>query len=141
MNYNANIRFYNRSGIAIGELDGDCLVKTVRSSAHMLRNPRGWTWDVAVLDDAREAGATWTRIHDEDTGRVYTASLEAFEEYGKKIDRGYGEQVCLPFKYWQVKYWQAHSLISPTSDKIISPISDETTAPVQLLLWSDNANL
>jgi hypothetical protein len=91
----------NVYGRIVGEIIDGCLVKSVRSSIHMLKDPRGWTWDEKILKRAELAGVRHTKILDEDTGVIYEARLSDFHLYGKRIDRGFGKQICLPLEHWK----------------------------------------
>lgn len=89
-------------GRVVGWVEKDTLRKNVNASRHMLQNPRGWAWDVSILDNAEKKGVMYTEIHDQETQVVYHASLQAFRRYGVKLERGFGPQICLPLTYWQV---------------------------------------
>lgn len=94
---------YNTKGQAAGQIWPDlCLIKRARASRHMLRNPHGWAWDTRILEEAKEKGVFIVYIIDEDTNTVYEAPLDEFWAHGQRIDRGHGEQICLPLKYWQI---------------------------------------
>ena len=90
------------SGRIVGEIIDDLLVKSVRSSRHMLRDPRGWAWDEAIITEAEAQGVNYTFIRDDETGKVYGAKLSDFRKYGVRVNRGYGVQICLPLEYWHV---------------------------------------
>jgi len=89
-------------GRIVGWLKKDTLGKNVKASRHMLQKPRGWAWDVSILDEAERQGVTQTEIHDQETNRVYRAPLEAFRRHGVKLNRGFGLQICLPIMFWEI---------------------------------------
>lgn len=92
----------NSAGRVVGEISNGVLRKKMFASRHMLRDPRGWTWDAAILDAAERAGVLTSRITDKETGAVFTAPISAFRAYGIALDRGFGPQICLPIEHWQV---------------------------------------
>ncbi len=74
--------------------------------------PRGATglyhlaWEVPTLQDlatARAAGALGVRVEDTESGRVYLADWAALDAHGYTFDRGYGRQIALPLRYWQLE--------------------------------------
>ncbi len=89
-------------GRVIGRIDGDILSKHARASRHLLRNPLGWCWDKVVLEQAKREGVYLVTIFDDESGMVYVVFLSNFLGFGIPIDRGFGEQLCLPLKYWDV---------------------------------------
>ena len=68
----------------------------------MLRQPRGWAWDVDILEEVELQGVTHTEILDAETGKKYRAAIKDFWEHGVIIDRGHGKQMVLPISYWQI---------------------------------------
>ncbi len=88
-------------GRVVGEVRDGVLVKRVRRSAHMLRKPRAWACDVAVLREAERLGARTVEIHDTETGDVYTAPVARFWARGFPVRRGHGEQVGLALSAWE----------------------------------------
>jgi hypothetical protein len=124
------IKLRGINGFIVAEVRGDCLFKRAWSSRHMLRKPQGWAFDFDILDDADYLGATWVLIIDEETGIAYSAELGAFWEQGIFIDRGYGEQLCLPLDQW------ATQRKPPTSD--VSQYLDYYRAPQKLPTSEEN---
>ncbi len=95
--------YFNTFGKAVARLEGRTLTKKVRGSVHMLRQPRGWAFDAAILEAAKRDGAVAAEVRDLETGLVYWASLSAFDRWGVRFDRGHGRQICLPLDRWQVE--------------------------------------
>lgn len=89
-------------GRIIGWVKNDVLGKKVKASKHMLQKPRGWAWDVSIIDEAEKLGARRTEIFDQESGKYYKASLERFHMHGVKLDRGFGPQLCLPIAFWTI---------------------------------------
>ena len=97
-----NNKIFSENGRIIGWSEKDAICKRVNASKHMLRTPRGWAWDVFVLERANCDGFNKSIIYEMENDLVYQANLEDFWRHGVPINRGYGEQICLPLKYWQV---------------------------------------
>lgn len=95
--------YYTQNGKVAATLEGRTLKKRVRGSAHMLRRPPGWAIDVAIFEAARQSGALTVEVHDIETRRVYRAPIEAFDLYGIRFNRGFGDQVALPLSHWRVE--------------------------------------
>jgi hypothetical protein len=74
--------------------------RRVEGSRHFLRKPPSITNDVAALAEAERLGADRVRIVDAETGIEYTCIIAVIREHGTYIDRGYGQQIALPFAYW-----------------------------------------
>jgi hypothetical protein len=84
----------------VGAVKNGVFYKRVRGSVHALRNPPGWALDVESLRQAEAAGAREVEIDDEETGLTYRADFETIRTHGLPIDRGFGEQIALPFRWW-----------------------------------------
>lgn len=93
----------NDFGKIIGWVESDSLNKNISSSKHMLLKPKGIAWDFSVLERARKENLKRIYVHDKETGNEYEATLEDIFHYGVRINRGFGEQIVLPLKYWQKK--------------------------------------
>ena len=93
----------SENGRIVGWIANDVLWKNAKESRHMLRRPRGWAWDACILEKAERLGASHTEIHEQEAKVVYRAKLEDFRCHGVKIDRGFGSQICLPIRYFQVQ--------------------------------------
>jgi hypothetical protein len=90
---------FNAQGKPIGYVDGDgWLVKThLDPDKHMLRKPEGWASDVAHVALPIK-GIRLVTVG----GVVWEAGIELWRRYAIAIDRGFGRQVVLPARYWQV---------------------------------------
>ncbi len=95
--------YCNTRGKPVASLVGRTLTKNVRASVHMLRQPRGWAFDLDILRQARADGAVAAEVRDLETGLTYWATLSAFDRWGVRFNRGFGEQICLPLDRWQVE--------------------------------------
>jgi len=102
--------YFNAAGKPVARLSGKTLHKKVRGSAHMLRQPLAWAFDLNILETARQDGAEWVEIADIESGKVYRAPLVAFFLHGIRIDRGHGQQIALPLARWYVEAMGARQL-------------------------------
>ena len=102
LDYITSVKVRLTDGRVVGEVRGDVLVKRVQGSKHMLRTPRAWAVDVAVLRQAEALGARTVEVHDLEDGTVYRAPLERFWQRGIRVNRGHGEQRGLLLADWQV---------------------------------------
>jgi len=93
---------YREDGKFVALVENGVLIKHVRRSKHMLQKPQGWAWDDTCLEQAERLQAHQTQIFDDETGLIYTASISDFRRYGVQFNRHFGQQTCLPVKYWQV---------------------------------------
>ncbi len=90
------------SGGNLGTYDGVDLEMRAKSSQDMVRRPKGWAWSEEAIWWAEYLHIDFTRIYDDDTGKVYRARISDFRLYGVEKDRGYGAEICLPLRYWRV---------------------------------------
>jgi hypothetical protein len=95
--------YFSTTGKPIATLQGNVLKKRVRGSLHMLRRPPAWAVDAIVLQQARQDGAATVEVEDIETRRRYTAPIEAFDRWGIRFNRGFGDQVALPLSHWQTE--------------------------------------
>jgi len=101
-NYNMKSPVYRGDGKVIGYILNGTLHKSVCSEKHMLQKPKGWAWDVDVLFEAEKDGVSQIEIQDRKSGETYHVSIHDYWEYGIGFNRGWGDQIVLPLKYWQV---------------------------------------
>lgn len=95
---------YNDLGIKTGSITTDpdgtvWLVKYVNPLRHKLRTPEGWAVDTRHLRQLAEAGGRGVRLH-LTTGTALEAELDLWGTRAFEIDRGHGEQMVLPSKWW-----------------------------------------
>jgi hypothetical protein len=88
----------------IGEIDGEKLKIYASSERHMLQQPRGWSVQTSILQQAKSANVKSVEIIDKELGVVFTSPLDCFWSDGIFVDRGFGEQLCLPINYWKWIY-------------------------------------
>lgn len=92
-------------GKVVGEFVTDqgevWLLKTgLDESKHMLLEPKGWATDKEHIDKLALYRGKGVRIETVQS-RVWIGTLQAFLSYGVNINRGSGEQVALPIRYWR----------------------------------------
>jgi hypothetical protein len=90
----------NVDGRVIGEVVGREFRKRVRGSIHFLHEPEGIASDVKALYDAKRLGADRVKVTDAETGIIYTSPIALIFAKGVRLDRGHGEQIVLPRRWW-----------------------------------------
>ncbi len=91
------------AGRPIGTIEGTTWKKRVKGSKHFLRAPAGIAADLTALAEASSLGATSVEVEDLETQATYTAPISAFFQHGVVIDRGFGRQRVLQFRWWSAK--------------------------------------
>jgi hypothetical protein len=84
----------------VGVVRGNLFIKKVHAHIHFLEIPPAIANDISVLRDAEKAGATICLIIDLDTKKKYYASFKQIWKIGFEFNRGHGDQIGLPMKYW-----------------------------------------
>lgn len=87
---------------AIGYVSGRTFHKVIVGSKHLLRRPPAIAFDRCTLADARRAGALAVAVTDRETGRTYRATLDTIETDGFAVRRGFGDQVALALRGFEV---------------------------------------
>ena len=90
----------------------------------------GISYYVGVMAEVDRLGANRVRIKNGDTHEVFCASIAAIRQYGKPINHGYGEQIAMPWAYWQ-RSGATTKANEPTKQP--KPIAEVVAA--QLSLW------
>jgi hypothetical protein len=70
--------------------------KQCRASRHFLKRPPSIAVDLSDLRAALAAGAHWLEVKDVESGIVWATRLDALQEHGLEVSRGFGPQVALP---------------------------------------------
>ena len=88
-----------------GAIVDGVLVKIGAERKHMLHGypGPGWAFAITALTIARSLGVQAVRVEDRETGKVYRASMATLDDHGERFDRGYGEQIVLHLKHWQLQ--------------------------------------
>lgn len=104
LNYSINNKnpIYRGDGKVVGYTEGQTLHKTVKGDKHMLQKPHGWAWDTDILAEAARRDVISVEIYDRESSNTYIATIQAFWDFGVGLNRGFGDQICLPIKYWQI---------------------------------------
>lgn len=76
------------------------LFKSARESIHFLKKPAGIAIDLKVFNEARSK-VKYIQVYGKESGIYYTSRVIDFIRYGFVINRGHGEQIVLPLKYWE----------------------------------------
>ena len=100
-----DIKIHNNSGRKVGYVgfDDDGTLrfhKTITGSKHMLRKPLAIALDSSIFAQLKLFGCEYIEVTDWETGFVYVATVEQFEEKSLEINRGYGLQLALPLQDW-----------------------------------------
>jgi hypothetical protein len=85
----------------VGAVRGGEFIKKVKGSRHFLRKPPSIAFDLNSIEEARTCGANSVRIIDKETGKIYQAFISTIFAKGFQVNRGYGKQIGLEFRYWQ----------------------------------------
>jgi len=86
----------------VGKVEKDTFYKTVDGSRHFLRIPKAICFDEQSLREAERAGAVQVAVTDRETGKAYHASIQLVWDSGFRVNRGFGNQIALPFDKWQI---------------------------------------
>lgn len=81
-------------------IKNDVLFKSARESIHFLKRPEGIAIDLNIFNEARNK-IKYIQVYGKESGIYFTARVIDFVRYGFVINRGYGEQIVLPLKYWE----------------------------------------
>ena len=90
------------AGYKVGTLEGDTLKRHVHFETHILQHPRGWSFDLDALKEAKEYGVTKVEVTDDDSGRRYCATLDDFFQKGVLVGEWAGH-LCLEIAHWTPK--------------------------------------
>ena len=89
-------------GHVVGKVKQNTFYKVVDGSRHFLRVPPAICFDVQSLRDAERAGAAYAEVANRENGKVYRSPIQLIWDCGFKVNRGFGDQIALPFDNWQV---------------------------------------
>lgn len=98
-------------GKTVGVIENRVFVKRVDGRKHFLHKPPAIALDLNSIRQAQQFGAVEARIIDTASGIEYVAALQFIKEKGFYLERGHGEQVALPMKYWAKHDTRQMSLI------------------------------
>ena len=87
----------------MGEVENGKFKKRIQFSKHALHTPPALALSVESIIQAERFGAQEIEITDVESGRVYSCSLEHFNRYSWKIQRGgFEPQRALALERWSV---------------------------------------
>lgn len=95
-----NTPIYSSNSRIIGHVAGATFYKRVARSRHFLRQPPAIAFDVDSLAAAERAGAERVDVLDVEGGKHYKASIATIWREGRRLNRGYGEQIYLRLDLW-----------------------------------------
>lgn len=96
-------RYLRANGRVVAELLPDGTLD--RFNWQLLRHPQpSIGYDVDLLQSAQQQGATLARNRNTTQGISYTAPIERIHRLGFTRDHGYGVQVFLPLRFWDVTH-------------------------------------
>jgi len=70
---------------------------------HKLQKPIGWAWNIEYVEKWKRQGVTDLIVIAPWENRRYSATFELFLQKAFIINRGYGDQLVLPEKYWNIE--------------------------------------
>jgi hypothetical protein len=83
-----------------GYTDGKTFYRDVDPSRHLLRKHNGYAIQDSVLNELVDRGVETVVL--QEPNRRLVSNLEDWQDYGKPIDLGHGEQTVLPVTYMSV---------------------------------------
>jgi hypothetical protein len=92
---------YTVGGKVAGVYDTEaCVFRKRCRNEHLLRRPPAVCVDESVLEELVRLGCRVIEVELVEQNRRLRASIDAFYTHGFRFNRGYGEQVGLPLRYW-----------------------------------------
>lgn len=98
-----NIQSIKVNGKIVGEVEGGWFKKRIQGSKHFLKKPPAIAFDKESLFEAQRYGATMVQVTDTETGTVYKSSIDKIFEIGLELNRGFGEQIAMTFRFWDTE--------------------------------------
>ena len=94
---------YDNNGKIVGRIVGGWIEKVnIDPAKHKLRSPEGYATDAAhinKLTNGTDAKGIRLKLID---GTVLEASIEDLDNHAVQINRGYGDQIVLPMRWWTI---------------------------------------
>lgn len=85
----------------VGIIRGKTLTKSIYGSRHILHKPEpSIAIDRDALDQAEQVGAVDIAVIDQESGVLYSSTIEHFRECAFEVDYGYGLQLALALAGW-----------------------------------------
>ena len=93
-----NVRVGRR---VVGKVKNGVFYRNIQGSRHLLRMPPAIALAVECVEQAIRYGATAIEVTDKETGRVYHSTIENFQQYSFKLQRGgFEPQLALTLERW-----------------------------------------
>ncbi|QPM68194.1 hypothetical protein [Atribacter laminatus] len=80
--------------------NGDVLFKRCFESRHFLRIPEAIAVDAEILNEAIAQGVKYVQIFGKESQMYFTTSIKTFKAHCLELDRKFGLQYALIFRYW-----------------------------------------
>lgn len=95
------MRFTDRLGRHIGDLENGVFRKKVEGSKHRLNRPPAWAMDETCYAGLVRQGCQRIEILDTETGDYWRIPMPTFTKEREFIDRGYGVQCMVRLPHWE----------------------------------------
>jgi hypothetical protein len=99
---NNHLHVFTSSNKRVGYTKGNTFYKTIKESIHKLRFPPGFASDTSILIEVENRGVKYIKLFAQDTNETYVAKISDFWEHGIGLNRGFGEQIVLPIKFFTI---------------------------------------
>ncbi|MCL6447591.1 MAG: hypothetical protein K6U04_05465 [Armatimonadetes bacterium] len=86
----------------IGYIENHVFKKNVCKSKHFFTNYSAWAIQEEAIPILRKHNVKLIEIYDKESGTTYRTSLDTFLSYSFVKNWGYGRQLFLPLKFWEV---------------------------------------
>jgi len=80
--------------------------------SHTLNITDAWCLDISALTQLINNKVHTIEIEATDTGVFFSIDISTFQAEGTQYSFGYGDQICLPKKYWRKRHIGAKSPLS-----------------------------
>ncbi|WP_304459691.1 hypothetical protein [Alicyclobacillus sendaiensis] len=85
----------------VGTVAGNTYISRRSRQAHYYRKYGGYGVQLSILEQLSKDGVDFIVV-EEDTGAVYRTSVNTMWRHGIPVNDGYGDQLILPDKYWEI---------------------------------------
>ena len=94
---------YDNNGKVVGKIEAGWIEKVnIDPAKHKLRSPEGYATDavhISKLINGTDAKGIRLKLID---GTVLEANIEDIDKHAAHINRGYGDQLVLPMRWWTI---------------------------------------
>lgn len=94
---------YDNNGKVVGKIEAGWIEKVnIDPAKHKLRSPEGYATDATHINSlANSTDARGIRLKLID-GTVLEATIADIDKYAVQINRGHGDQIVVPMRWWAV---------------------------------------